>query len=78
MRLARGIFAVCITGKETHDVIPPPPSLANARAAINSVMFLAKPQNRLLRSKAVNAKTRHAFRPTMSLILPYSGLNNVV
>ena len=64
--------------KKAHVVIPPPPSLANARAAINSVGFLANPQNRLPRPNTAYAKTRHGFRPNMSLILPYSGLNNVV
>ena len=60
--------------KRAHVVIPPPPSPAKARAAINSVIFLARPQNRLPRPKTAYAKTRHGFRPNMSLIFPYSGL----
>lgn len=51
----------------TCVVIPPPPIPASARAAISSVIFRARPQNRHPRAKIVYAKIRQAFLPKMSL-----------
>lgn len=45
-----------------------------SRAAINSFMFLANPQNKLPSAKTVKAKVTHDLRPKMSPIFPYSGL----
>lgn len=53
--------------------MPPPPMPANARAAISSGMFRARPQKRHPMPKIVYAARRELLRPKMSLNLPYRG-----
>jgi hypothetical protein len=59
---------------DPHVVMPPPPIPANARAAINSLIFLASPQSKHPRENVEYANSRQALRPKMSLNLPYNGL----